>query len=314
MNGHVGHVPGLAPRECLQRLLGTIPTRDPAGDLVKAITSDSGARAVVLAREEDRWTVLAGDAALRRDDDPGRTAVSAGPIVIVLSEDPVSVGLDETVLRQACVWLALAGKEARAAERAAAAADEAAVSRAVVEQIMSVRDLDQVLLSIANQTLRMLESDICGVLLREGDEVCMRSCVGHRLVETSRLRMRRGQGVAGMVFATGKVGKVDSYLQDETISRDFMALAEQEATRSALAVPLRAHGDLIGVLEVWRRRPSVFTARDVRRLVSLADLATIAIENARLYDEQLTMVRELREARDALETQVDVLRRSAALQ
>jgi hypothetical protein len=142
----------------------------------------------------------------------------------------------------------------------------------------------------------------------------MRSCAGHRVVDTSRLTMRRGQGVAGLALMTGKVAKVDSYLQDSTISRDFMWLAEQEGTRSALAVPLKAHGSMIGVLEVWRRRYSLFSHRDVGRLVALADLAAIAIENGRLYDSQRATVDELKATRVSLEWQLSLLSRSAQLQ
>lgn len=197
---------------------------------------------------------------------------------------------------------------------AALAAAETIVLRAVIEQLLSVHDLDQLLLSITDRTLDLLDADICGVLLREGDELCMRSCVGHRLVETARLRMQRGQGVAGLVFLTGEPAKVDNYLDDQTISQDFMTLAEQEQTLSALAVPLRLRGEFLGVLEVWRRRPSRFSDQDVSRMVTLADMATIALHNARLYDEQGRMVDQLRDTRDALENQVSVLRRSAQLQ
>jgi GAF domain-containing protein len=153
------------------------------------------------------------------------------------------------------------------------------------------------------------------VLLREGDELRMRSCVGHRVVETSRLRMERGQGVAGLVFLTGEPAKVDDYLSDRQISQDFMTLAEQEQTQSALAVPLRLRGEFLGVLEVWRRRrPSRFSEQDVHRMVTLADVATVAIDNAGLYEQQAQMVAQLRETRDALESQVTMLRRSSQLQ
>jgi sugar diacid utilization regulator len=197
---------------------------------------------------------------------------------------------------------------------AAQADEEMSVLRDVVSTLLSVRDLDQVLLSIADRTLYLLDSDICGVLLIEDDELTMRSCVGHRAVETARLRMRRGQGVAGLVFLTGEPAKVDNYREDETISQDFMFLAEKEQTLSALAVPLRLHGEFVGVLEVWRRRPSVFTERDVQRMVTLADVATIAINNARLNDSQRTAVAQLQEAKDALQRQVAVLARSSTLQ
>lgn len=209
---------------------------------------------------------------------------------------------------------ALVADRAAALRQAEQAAAETTVLRAVIEQLLCVRDLDQLLLSIADRTLNLLDADICGVLLREGDELRMRSCVGNRVVETSRLRMERGQGVAGLVFLTGEPAKVDNYLHDRTISQDFMTLAEQEQTLSALAVPLRLRGEFLGVLEVWRRRPSRFSEQDVRRMVTLADVATIAIDNAGLYDQQARMVAQLRDTRDALESQVTVLRRSSLLQ
>ena len=215
---------------------------------------------------------------------------------------------------QAATWLCLLMLRRAADAESAAAAVEAAAVQDVLRQLLSVRDLDQMLLTVAERTLRLLDADICGVLLREGDVVRMRSCVGHRVAETARLQMRRGQGVAGLVFLTGEPAKVDSYLDDHTISQDFMSLAEREGTLSALAVPMRLHGAFVGVLEVWRRRPSRFTERDTRRMVTLADFATIAIDNARLHDEQACAAAEAERARDALQGQVAVLRRSSRLQ
>ncbi len=218
------------------------------------------------------------------------------------------------LLKQACVWLTLAADRTVALDQEGGAWAETAVLRAVIQQLLTVRDLDQVLLSITDRTLQLLDADICGVLLKEDDELRMRSCVGNRVVETGRLRMTRGQGVAGLVFLTGEPAKVDDYLRDRIISQDFMSLAEREQTRSALAVPLRLHGEFIGVLEVWRRRPSVFDEQDLARMVTLADVATIAIKNARLYRDQATTMAELTEVRDVLEEQNANLRRSSALQ
>lgn len=314
------------PRSALCGVLGTIPDSvvQAASDIATALAEHR--RVSVLHCRGGRWSVLAGDDNLCSDDElqawesippqDGRTVVNVGDVAIVLGDHRRGsrVDVDTSLLRQAAVWISMAAKIATSGGQAQEAGEEADVLRTVAQQILTVRDLDQVLLSITNQTLPMLESDICGVFLREGDEIQMRSCAGHRVIDTARLRMRPGQGVAGMVFQTGEVGKVDIYLEDRTISDDFMSLAEQESARSALAVPLRAHGELIGVLEVWRRRHSVFTERDVQRLVSLADLATIAIENARLYDQQRATMSELQDAHDSLAHQVNLLHRSSALQ
>jgi sugar diacid utilization regulator/putative methionine-R-sulfoxide reductase with GAF domain len=309
----------------LRDLLGTVPDSmlAAAAEIAAALAIDH--RVSILTCRDGHWTALAGDDGLCAEHElralgsvplqGNRQVVTVGEVAIVLAKRAAGhADVDATLMRQACAWLAMASKIAVSQNQAHAAVEEAEVLRVVAGQILTVRDLDQVLLSITNHTLPMLESDICGVFLREGDEVRMRSCAGHRVVETARLRMRPGQGVAGMVFETGEVGKVDSYLEDRTISTDFMSLAEQEAAHSALAVPLRAHGELIGVLEVWRRRHSIFTERDVRRLVSLAHLVTIAIENARLYGEQRATVGELQRAHDNLAHQVSLLHRSSALQ
>jgi sugar diacid utilization regulator/putative methionine-R-sulfoxide reductase with GAF domain len=202
----------------------------------------------------------------------------------------------------------------RLTDIAADAVREAATLQQAAAQILQVRDVEQVLLSINECALGLLQADICGIFLRQKDELVMRGCVGNHMVQTSRLRMRRGQGLAGLVFSQGKPGRVDNYLTDQQISQDFMSLAESEQTLSALAVPLRAHGDLIGVLEVWRRRASVFVDEDVRRLEALANLATIAIDNARLHAAHERSVAELSSAHRVLRGKLFLLGHSAAVQ
>jgi sugar diacid utilization regulator/putative methionine-R-sulfoxide reductase with GAF domain len=317
-----------AERESIASLLQTLPSdvAEAAGQLAGRASLLTGTPVTVAAWTGERWTALAGSGTgVAGLPQTGPTAGSCRDRLGVLAVDDGSVAICwdpvvrwdpewKSLLRQACAWLSLLlGRQTTAAEIEAAGA-EAGVVRDVVRQLLSVRDVDRLLLSIAERTLGLLDADICGVMLREGDVVRMRSCVGNRVAETARLQMRRGQGVAGLVFLTGEPAKIDSYLDDETISDDFMSLAEREETRSALAVPLRLQGEFIGVLEVWRRRRSIFTEHDTRRMVTLADFATIAIDNARLHDEQAASTAETERARDALQHQVAVLDHSSRLQ
>jgi sugar diacid utilization regulator/putative methionine-R-sulfoxide reductase with GAF domain len=200
------------------------------------------------------------------------------------------------------------------AARARRAREEVSALQAVATEILSVRDSAEVLLSITNTALRLLSADIAGVFLREGDEMVMRSCVGHRERKTATLRMTRGQGLAGRVLQTTQPVQVDDYVHTQVISDDFIPLAQMESVRSALGAPLTVRGDIIGVLEVWRRRRSVFAAHEVRRLVAMADLVTIAIENARLNDAQATSMHRLETAYDTLERRVEATRQSAVIQ
>jgi sugar diacid utilization regulator/putative methionine-R-sulfoxide reductase with GAF domain len=195
-------------------------------------------------------------------------------------------------------------RERRLEAAAAAAEAEAAALSTVAGRILRARELDEALLAVTNETLSLLTSDIAGVLLRDGDEIFMRSCAGNQLADTAHLRMRRGQGLAGLVFATGKAAKVDDYLASHVISDDFHDLARLEKTRSALAAPLTVDGNIMGVLEVWRRRESRFTPGEIQRLIALAELAAIALENARLHALSESSARAAESAHRAVEVQL----------
>src|SRR3990172_5861930 len=57
------------------------------------------------------------------------------------------------------------------------------------------------------------------------------------------------------------------------------------ATRSEMALPLRAAGRVIGALDVQSTETNAFAQEDIVVLATLADQITIAIENARLFGE-----------------------------
>ena len=208
----------------------------------------------------------------------------------------------------------LASAAASRGRAVVAALDEISGLQSVVRETLSARELNQVLSCATHETLRLLSSNICGVFLREGDEVVMRSCVGNLRVETAQLRMKKGRGVAGRVFETGEAVRVDEYIRDSTISQDYMDLARLEHAYSALAAPLKVHDEVVGVLEVWRRRKSTFSDRDVRRIKALADLVAIAIQNARLYETQQNAVEQLAAANSQLKNQNSAFGQSAEIQ
>lgn len=188
------------------------------------------------------------------------------------------------------------------------------VFQRVANRILKSRDLPEVLLLITHEAKARLSADICGVMLREEDAVVMQRCVGNLSAETAELCMRAGQGVAGRVLETRQVCSVEDYVKSDVISHDFFDLARMERVRSALAAPLIAHDTVIGVLEVWRRKPSKFTPQHTAELVTLANLASLAIETVRLAEARESVVRELADANRELRTRYDIIRKSATLQ
>ncbi|MGI3780950.1 MAG: helix-turn-helix domain-containing protein [Janthinobacterium lividum] len=181
-------------------------------------------------------------------------------------------------------------------------------------RILAAHELEEALGGVTEEARALLGSDIAGVMLRSGDTITMRGCVGHHRLETSRLVMGRGQGLAGLVFATGQPARTDNYLMSTQISDDFQPLARLEGTCCALGVPILLKGEIIGVLEVWRRTAVAYDDTDADHLVALADLAAIAIDNAGLIESNTTARVQVEEANQRLAGQLERVDRALALQ
>lgn len=182
----------------------------------------------------------------------------------------------------------------------------------VAADILSSLELDVTLLSVLNAVTSTTGADIAGILLADETEQTLRmqACTGHRTVATARLVVHRGQGVAGKVFAEGRPLRIDDYQADPAISRDFASIAQADGTRAALGAPMTVRGRAIGVAMSWRREPAAYTDADMQAITTLANLAAIAVENARLYENERRTVATLEEANRRLETQNEGLRRA----
>ena len=75
------------------------------------------------------------------------------------------------------------------------------------------------------------------------------------------------------------------HIPDVPAQTDFPTLGLGTSTRTFLVVPLRQHGQLIGVMGARRIEVRPFTPAQIKLLETFADQAVIAIENVRLFNE-----------------------------
>jgi signal transduction histidine kinase len=68
------------------------------------------------------------------------------------------------------------------------------------------------------------------------------------------------------------------------VSQPPLAAAIEEGIGSFVAARFEAKGNVLGVLNIANQRPTPFSQRDGELLQSFANLAAIAVENARLYE------------------------------
>lgn len=103
------------------------------------------------------------------------------------------------------------------------------------------------------------------------------------------IRIPANRGIAGEVFVTGNTVNIpDAYL-DSRFNQEIDKKTGYR-THNILCMPLiNKTGLIIGVTQVLNKRGGAFTRQDERKLRSFSAQATIAIENAKLFNEVLNM-------------------------
>lgn len=103
-----------------------------------------------------------------------------------------------------------------------------------------------------------------------------------------KTRLKLGQGIPGYVAARGEPIILN---QDQSASHFFPEMEDGKAMapKSALCVPMISQGMVIGVIEVLNKKNGDFDGNDRDLLQSIASSVSIAIENANLYKETVSM-------------------------
>ena len=184
----------------------------------------------------------------------------------------------------------------------------------VATEIVRSLDFDATLLSISNAAVDVLAADIVGIMSADDDRLKMLSCAGNRNIAAARFEAGRGEGVAGIVFETGASFRLDDFRSAEAISPHIRDIAEKEGVRAALGAPMLVNGQVIGAVLAWSSHPAAFDGEDEEVLAGLANLAAIAIQNARLYENAREAADRLELANRALRQQYDVLETATAMQ
>jgi PAS domain S-box-containing protein len=102
-------------------------------------------------------------------------------------------------------------------------------------------------------------------------------------------RMRMGRGVVGTAAASGQPVLVVDVAQD----KDWTPNPDLPETRAELAVPIKLHDQVLGILDVQSDQLGALTEDDQLLLVGLCGQIAIAIEDTRLRQEMQERLHEL---------------------
>lgn len=124
---------------------------------------------------------------------------------------------------------------------------------------------------------------------REYAELRAANSEGGRRLLSRNHRLRIGQtGIVGLVAATGE----PRIALDVGVDAAFANNPELPETHSEMALPLKASGLVIGVLDIQSTERNAFSEDDIDVLSTLADQVATAIQNARYYESTQEIVQE----------------------
>ena len=152
--------------------------------------------------------------------------------------------------------------------------------------INSTRYLKQLLKIIMQSAERVMQAEASSVFLidRQTDELYFEVATGPKEDEVKKIRLKKGEGIAGWVASTGASLLVPDVSKDPRFAKRVDA-ETHFITRSILCVPLKVRNQIIGVVQVVNRLGAEsFSESEIKFLEALASQAAIAIENTNLYE------------------------------
>ncbi len=179
--------------------------------------------------------------------------------------------------------------------RGTQARDRALVALNTVAAAVSMtQDVDEVLQQALALALEVVDVEAGAILVLNAttNELVFRVQQGWRRhdVVAQSVRMSADQGLPGRVMLTGQPAV------SEDISCDSQAVTPEfrdEGVQAMALAPIRARGQVLGVLGVMSYAPYEFSPDKITVISAIADQIGIALDNARLFDEAHRQMQEL---------------------
>ena len=170
-------------------------------------------------------------------------------------------------------------------QRLKRAVEELSTLNAIGSAIGSTMNLDEVVDLIAQESVKNLNAEQAAVMLLKQEEELdpFRTMARQNFSGTELVPFRFGQQLTGWMLKNKRPLRINSLCDDDR----FRAIATDDfPIHSLISVPLRAKGQMVGLLNVFNKRPpEEFTEEDQRLLSIIASQSAQIVENARLYDE-----------------------------
>ena len=169
-----------------------------------------------------------------------------------------------------------------------------------ISQILnSTLDFEEILHHVLEQLTKLVHAEASSIWLIDelSEELYVASAIGEKSKEVKKIRMPMGKGIVGQVISEERPEIIPNARDEPAHARDIARQIDFEA-RTMLCVPMLYKNKVIGAIQALNKASGeLFDQMDMLRASWFANMAGIAIENARLYDlsqkENINLRREL---------------------
>ncbi|MBE9501594.1 MAG: PAS domain S-box protein [Chloroflexi bacterium] len=178
-------------------------------------------------------------------------------------------------------------------ERLESSEKRLAALNAISSLITQTLEMEQILNSAMEKIAEVMNIEVV-LIFRVNRATNELELLAHRGVSQEFLAamegIKVGEGFNGGVAASGEAVIVEDIPHDLTLSRDEV---RKEGLCAQMIVPLRYEQRIIGTLCVAVRRARQFQPEEIELLTTAGNAICVALENARLYEEQRRIAAEL---------------------
>lgn len=162
----------------------------------------------------------------------------------------------------------------------------------ISRSITALTDIDELLRVIAEETKNAIQADRCTVFLWDKDTDELWSKVALGMDSSQEIRFPADKGLAGYVVKSGETLNIVDAYADPRFNPD-VDVKTGYRTKTILCMPIMNNNrEIIGAFQVLNKIDGVFTKNDEDLLIAIGGSASIALENAQLFDQQLQMYHE----------------------
>ncbi len=207
---------------------------------------------------------------------------------------------DQWLLSLIADQVAVAADNARLYTATRARADELSMLNEIGTSLTSTLDFPAVVRTALVNIQQLFQGRVVSLLQADswvGDLRFAQTLKGEALVETP-LQAESGEGLAGWALQYRQPVLVEHARSDPRFS-DQVDQAGDEPDGGGMAVPLATPDQAIGVIQVIGE-PGAYSGDHLRTLQAIASIMTVALMNARLYNEVTTLLREREQAQAQL--------------